>query len=490
MAPNLSRPARNEITLDPVLALEFLKRAGEAGMPQEQSTHFLECDYLPLPWSLGFHAAAREADHGNGPVMIGAGGARGPGKSHGIMAQAGLDDCWRAPGLKVLFLRRVLKSAAESFDDLIRKVFGSVERVALAGRVEFPAWNDSRILIGGYKDERDIDKFLGIEYDTIVIEEGTQISGERREKIRGSLRTSRSDWRPRLYESTNPGGLGHTAFKDLYIMPWRKKQQTTTRFFPATYKDNPFLKPEYIQYLESLTGPLGKAWRDGDWDVFEGQAFPSFSWDKHVCKPFDIPAHWTRYRGVDWGYRNAFACVWIAKEPDTGRLYIYREVVQAGLTDRQQARAILDNSLPGEKFAATYGDPSMWAAKNVEDRIFSTYDEYAAEKVYLTKADNHRIGGKRKIDTLLADLPDGKPGLIVFESCENWINTVPTLPYAKSGNMEDVDTEADDHEYDATRYAMTQINPKPRPVPVTQQLAGDPLLRLMQPQGMMSGRDF
>lgn len=481
----------NEIELDPVLGPEFLRRALAAGMPEAQSVHFLECGYLPLQWSLGFHAAAREADQGNGPVMLGTGGARGPGKSHSIMAQAGLDDCWRAPGLKVLFLRRVLKSAAESFDDLIRKVFGGVNRVATAGRVEFPGWNDSRILIGGYKDERDIDKYLGLEYDVIVIEESTQISGDRRDKIRGSLRTSRSDWRPRLYESTNPGGVGHTAFKALYVTPHRKNQQTTTRFFPATYKDNPFLKREYIQYLESLTGPLGKAWRDGDWDVFEGQAFPSFSWDRHVCKPFDIPAHWTRYRGVDWGYRNPFACVWLAKDPDTGRIYIYREIVQAGLTDRQQARAIKDNSLPGEKFAATFADPSMWASKNVEDRVYSTADEYAAEKVYLTKADNHRIGGKRKVDTLLADLPDGKPGLIIFESCEQWLDTVVTLPYAKSGNTEDVDTDADDHEYDATRYALTQINPKPRVLlpNAQQQLAGDPLARFIGQAGM-GGRDF
>jgi len=460
-------------------------------MPADQVAAFRRGNYLALPWAWGFHAAARAADQAGGPVMIGTGGARGPGKSHAIMAQVGLDDCQRAPGLKALFLRRVLKSAAESFDDLIRKVFHSVPREALVGRVEFP--NGSRILIGGYKDERDIDKYLGIEYDVIVIEESTQISGERRDKIRGSLRTARADWRPRLYESTNPGGVGHKAFKDLYILPLRQQRQTATRFYPATYKDNPFLKPEYIQYLESLAGPLGKAWRDGDWDVFEGQAF-DFAWDRHVCKPFDIPAHWTRYRGVDWGRRNPFACVFLAKEPDTGRLYVYRELYQAGLTDRQQARAIKDLSLPGERFAATFADPSMWTIKSVEDRVFSTADEYAAEGVYLSKADNHRILGKRKLDTLLANLPDGRPGLMVFESCPDWIELVPTLPYATTGDKEDIDTTADDHLYDATRYALTQINTKPRtgPVQAVQQMVNDPLARVIAPTagGVMGGRDF
>jgi len=49
-----------------------------------------------------------------GPVMIGAGGARGPGKSHAIFSQVTLDDCQRMPNLKALFLRQTGKAAKES----------------------------------------------------------------------------------------------------------------------------------------------------------------------------------------------------------------------------------------------------------------------------------------------------------------------------------------------------------------------------------------
>jgi len=473
-------------SLDPILVERYLARAAAAGLAKDQVDRFVKFGYVALPWLLPFHVAAREADKAGGPTMIGVGGARGPGKSFGLMGQAGLDDCQRCAGLKFLFLRKVMKSAGESFDDLIRRVFGRVAREVTAGRVVFR--NGSRILIGGYKDENDIDKYLGIEYDGIVIEEGTQLSGEKREKIRGSLRTSRSDWRPRLYESANPGGVGHKAFKDLYVMPWREKRQSETRFFPGTYKDNPFTQHEYRDYLESLKGPLGQAWRDGDWDVFEGQAF-MFNYIMHVVKAFEIPASWTRWRGIDWGRRNPFACVWLAKDPDTGRIIFYRELYEAGLTDRQQARKIKDYTLPGEKIAATFADPSMWTKKSVEDRVYSTADEYAAEGVALSKGDNNRIMGKRKVDTLLANLPDGQPGLLVFENCVNLAKQLANLPY-DGVNVEDVDSHADDHAYDAARYAITQIVPRPRVLTPLQALGTDPIAKMVLPREALGGKDF
>lgn len=459
--PNLQTPESllNSDSLLPahqVAAIKYL--ASTARMPDDQIGRFLSSFYAPLPWAMAFHAAAREADRPDGPTQIGTGGARGPGKSHAVMAQVGLDDCQRFEGLKFLFLRRVQKSAAESFDDLVRKVFAGVECEAIANRVTFK--NGSRILIGGYNNERDIDKYLGIEYDGIVLEEETQISNEKREKIRGSLRTSRSDWRPRWYGSTNPGGIGHNAFKERFVIPYREGKETDTRFFPSTYRDNPFLNPEYINYLLSLTGPLGRAWRDGDWDIFEGQAFSAFSYETHVVKPFDLPKHWMKWRSVDWGYRNPFCCVWLTKDPDMGRVYVYREVYTAGLTDRQQARAILDLTPPDEKISLTYADPSMWIRKSHQETTYTSADEYLAEGVALTRADNDRLTRKRKTDTLLALLPDGRPGLIFFSVCTDCIRTIPALPYSMR-NPEDVDSDAEDHAYDAMSYGLTSIKARP-----------------------------
>ena len=98
----------------------YVRSAVSAGLPDDQTRNFVLSGYVALRWALSFHAMARECDREDGPVMAACGGARGPGKSYAIMAQIGLDYCQRMPGLKALYLRKVQKSASESFDEQTR----------------------------------------------------------------------------------------------------------------------------------------------------------------------------------------------------------------------------------------------------------------------------------------------------------------------------------------------------------------------------------
>lgn len=446
----------------------YMLAAKEAGCPADQMENFLSAGYVALPGSLPFHALARQIDNRIGVDQVGLDGTRGSAKSHQIIAQVGIDDCKRMPEIKCLFLRQTLKAAGESFDDLVTRVLRNVPHKKNTERVTFP--NGSRILIGGYQNDSDIDKYLGIEYDIIAVEEATQISGDKMDKLRGSLRTSRDDVVPRMYLSTNPGGIGHSYYKTNFVDPQREMMETTRRRFFSSYKDNPFINPEYKAYLESLTGTLAKQWRDGDWDIFEGMAFSSWRHDKHVVRPFELPNHYIRKTGTDWGFAKPFATLWGAKNPDNGRLIIYRGVHEAGLTDPRQAELIKASEDPNEKIRKRYGDPSMWAKKTSGEVATSTADVYAAHGVYLTPAVNDRISGKRKIDKLLEPLPDGLPGLLVFENCVDLIRTLPSLIYSTT-RPEDVDTSGDDHDYDALRYLLTddvdpskdKVKPQPNP---------------------------
>lgn len=437
---------------------DYVATALTAGVTEEQLTNFEAMGYIAQPAQLGFHAACRSCDVDKGPQIVGYGGSRGPGKSHASLAQAG-DDCLRRVGLKVLFLRKYQKSAAESMEDLVYRVFWNLEinYTPSTGRVTFP--NGSRILMGGFKDEKDIEKYIGIEYDLIVIEEVNQITFEKIQKLRGSLRTSRDDWRTRMYWTFNPGGVGHLWLKQNLVEPHYNGTEGTHTLFggtcvfiPSTYRDNVFLAPEYVDWLLSLEGPLGEAWREGNWDVFEGMAFPMWNRSRHVIDPFEIPDWWARWRGVDWGFAKPWCCLWLAKNPDNGRLYVYRERYSAGLTDKQQAETIISSS--PEDIDITYADPALWTRKNWEGKVSSTADEYWRYGVALTRADNDRLSGKRKVDRFLADISDGLPGIQIFSSCRNLIATLPSLPYDEN-KPEDVDTDAEDHAYDALRYALT-----------------------------------
>ena len=89
-----------------------------AGCPKGQMENFVRAGLLLQPKQLKFAAYCREADLAGGPKMISTGGGKGSAKTHGVYCQIFADDCQRVPGLKVLILRKILKGAAEQFDDM------------------------------------------------------------------------------------------------------------------------------------------------------------------------------------------------------------------------------------------------------------------------------------------------------------------------------------------------------------------------------------
>lgn len=272
-------------------ALECAITARNLGVPRDQLERFFRGHYAPQPKQLQFHAACRLADLPDGPDQIGFGGARGPGKSHAVFAQIALDDCQRIPNLKVLYIRKVAKNAREQFEDLRRSVLSKIPHdYNRQGIITFK--NGSRIVIGHFRTEGDVDQYLGLEYDVIVIEEATTLSLAKYKTLRDSNRTSKPNWRPRIYASTNPGNIGHVWFKERFITPARKNQESATHFVFATVDDNRFIDEGYKKKLEDNTGWKLRAYRFGDWDIAAGQYFSTWSHDHHVIDPFAIPDHW------------------------------------------------------------------------------------------------------------------------------------------------------------------------------------------------------
>ena len=73
------------------------------------------------------------------------------------------------------------------------------------------------------------------------------------------------------------------------------------------------------------------------------------------------------------------------------------------------------------------------------------------EGVYWDKADNTRSAGKAQLHNRLAFDGQGIPMLYVFSTCRQFIRTLPALVYSQV-DVEDVDTEGEDHIYDECRY--------------------------------------
>ena len=104
------------------------------------------------------------------------GGARGGGKSHWLMAQIGVDDCQRFPGLNCLLLRKGLKPNIEHFESLRQRLFHALPHSYKVSSNYLAFQNGSRIYVNHYQTESDIDSYLGLEYDVIGIEEATTLT--------------------------------------------------------------------------------------------------------------------------------------------------------------------------------------------------------------------------------------------------------------------------------------------------------------------------
>jgi hypothetical protein len=258
-----------------------------AGCPLDQMQNNVRAGIVLQPRQLAASAAARLCDLPDGPTAVGFGGARGGGKSFWMLAQMGVDDCQRFPGLKCLLLRKVGKSNLENFEDLRRRLFPLLPHEFAASRATLTFANGSRIIAGHFQCEKDIDAYLGLEYDVIGIEEATTLTARKYQDIVTCCRSSKPGWRPRVYSTTNPGGIGHAWYRSSYIVPFQQHCESLTRFIPATINNNSFTNPDYRLTLDRLTGWQKRAWRDGDWDIAAGQFFTTFRRDIHVIDNFN-----------------------------------------------------------------------------------------------------------------------------------------------------------------------------------------------------------
>lgn len=230
-----------------------------------------------------------------------------------------------------------------------------------------------------------------------------------------------------------------------------------TVFLPAFLDDNKILEerdPEYRERLYQSGDRLARALLEGDWSVFAGQFLAEFAYHRHTCDPFEIPRDWTRFRGYDWGFAAPACMLWFAKEPSTGRIYLYREFYESGLTDPQQAEKINDMTETYERFAFSFADPSVWTKRSVDIIAKSTFDVFLEHSIYLTKADNDQERKAKRIREALADIHDGKPGLMIFKTCKNTIAEIEGL-MANPDYPERPERNQQDHAYDALCYGLS-----------------------------------
>lgn len=399
------------------------------------------------------------------------GGARGGGKSHVARMKAELL-CLRYAGIQILFMRRTYPELKENhLLPAMRELNGIAQYKGTDKAFLFP--NGSRLKFGYCQYDKDLLQYQGQAYDVIFLEECTQFPENVFTTMTESNRSSglmQEAFRPRMYFTCNPGGVGHAWFKRLFI---DRDYKPTERpedylFIQATVHDNVWLmehSPDYVRALENLPDDRRRAMLYGDWDVFEGQYFPEFRRETHTCEPFAIPDYWRRYVAIDYGL-DMLAAYWVAVDEEDAAT-VYQEVYEPDLIVPEAAKRLLEVN-GGEHITAWFAPKDLWNRRQETGR--SVADIFAEEGLYLDQVSNGRIAGwyelKRRLQVVPNRFGDKRPRLQIFRTCTNLIRTLPALQHDEK-HPNDCATEPHEitHAPDAIRYFCDGC-PLPASVPV------------------------
>ena len=420
------------------------------------------------------------------------GGARGGGKSWAVRTKSKLL-AFRYPGIKILIVRKTYKELQNNhIEQLTAELAGFAKYNRSDKMFRFP--NGSTISFGYCANEGDLGQYQGAEYDVVFIDEAGQLQESWIRKINLCVRGT-NGFPKRTYYTLNPGGPGHAYFKRVFVdRNFNPDEDPNDYFFiQAKVEDNKALmdtQPDYLRELENLPPTLRAAWKDGRWDVYEGQFFEDFRDDPehyqdrrwtHVIEPFEIPDGWTICRSYDFGYGKPFSCAWWAVDYD-GTIYRIMELYGCTRTPNEGVKWTPDKQFeeihktemqhPWLKGKTIIGvaDPAIWDASRGE----SVADTAARYGVFFTPGDNERIAGWMQCHYRLQFDEDGYPRMYVFNTCRAFIRSIPTLIYDEH-RAEDLDTKMEDHVADEWRYFCMSRPIKPIRAVKEQRILFDPL---------------
>jgi hypothetical protein len=411
------------------------------------------------------------------------------------------------PKLKLLLLRKTYPELHKNHIQPLQEILNGIAKYNESKKTfSFP--NGSQIILGYCNHEADIYQYQGQEYDVIGIDECTHFTWEQVTFLKTANRNVRTDFKPRMYFTGNPGGVGHAWFKRLFVKGQYEENECPDdyMFIPATVDDNTVLmqnNPEYVDVLDSLPEKMRQAHRFGNWDIFEGQFFEDFVTTPsaeiakelnvtvndliaqrrytHVIDPFEIPAQWNIYRSFDFGYSKPFSCAWWAVDYD-GRIYRILELY--GCTNEPNTgvkwtpetifseiqRIESEHRWLEGKQIFGIADPSIWDASRGKS-IVSSADDY---RIYFEKGDNKRLPGWMQMHYRFAFDENGRPMMYIFNTCKAFIRTIPLLQYSET-KPEDLDTDGEDHVADETRYFCMSRPLEPKVINEKKEPTFDPL---------------
>lgn len=469
-----------------------MARPAWAPMPGSQSA-FLECPVFEVLYE----------------------GNRGPGKTDALIMDFAqhVGQGWGVEWKGILFRRtyKQLKDVIAKTKKWFPRIFPSATFNETDKEWKWPT---GEVLTLSYMErESDYDNYHGGAWPWMAFEELTTWADDKCYRVMMSCCRSTKKGMPRkLRATTNPYGVGHNWVKKRFKLPTRngyvgtfilgegkthEEQMDNARIsIRGQLHENIVMMhadPGYENKIRQAARNPSElaAWLEGSWDVTAGGMFDDI-WknDVHVVDMFPIPASWKVDRSFDWGSSKPFSVGWWAESDGStvvckdgrvihtvpGDLFrvaewygcqhidgipVDNEGVKA--TAKQIAAGIIAREkrlFPTRSVRPGPADSSIFTTEN--DNSVGT--DMENEGVFWERADKRPGSRKNGWDRMRAMLknalpceegPREEPGLFIFEHCEHFIRTVPSIPRSDK-DLDDVNTDAEDHIADETRYRCYQ----------------------------------
>lgn len=463
---------------------------------------------------------------------LGFGGARGGAKSGGgrrCMLRRRL----KYPNTTGIILRRTFNELYQSHIIKLFEEFPGIQEWYRGISKELKLPNGSRLFFGSAEHPGDMENFYSSEYADIMPDEAQEFSQSELEKLTGSNRcTSNSAIMPKMICTFMPGysesgipprGLQYLkrvfvdgdyrgeetkqnwAFVQAFAwdnIEWARKELerdeiSENEFYSWSAEDRRtyfITRTHFGATLAAITDKnLRDAWLYGKWDVFQGQYFSNFSYEKHVITPEEAkerikPWH-KRWMSGDWGFDHPHAVYWHVQD-ELGRVITYREQYGRQVGEPELGKIITDKSA-GEKLVAF---PFSWDAgkqskrspkqfpKSINQLLADSLGKGLPQPFPADASPGSRIAGWR----LMYQLIDSGMWQITAD-CPKLIECIPSLVRSPE-NTEDVmkvdwsENGIGDDPADSARMGLQHMlgsvqKPKEQLIQEQAQLIDDPVSR-------------
>lgn len=363
-------------------------------------------------------------------------GSAGSGKSY-FITQKIILRCLKEP-IRVLVCRRygstIRNTAFSLFKDVLAKwkLSPYIKIRETDFNIKFP--NGSEIIFSGLDEETKLLSLNNI--GVIFIEEAFEVPQPIVEQLNLRLRGAVEN--QQIILAFNP------INKSSWLYDFCNQPPESYKFIHSTYKDNPFLTPEYIASLEELykrNPAKARIFCDGEWGV-NPEGLVITNWKVEDFNPLELAQQGLEHRaGIDLGWIDKTAIIDTLYDKANKRIYIFNEFYKSGCQLSEIAAAIKEMNLTKAKVYVDSAEP-----RSIQYFRNEGINAVGAEK------------GKDSVKAGIMFLQDNE--IIVLSSCKNIINELENFSYIQSkltGEWTEDTTHEFSHAIDACRYGYSDI---------------------------------